>query len=161
MSASPNPSDPPRGAPPRALTRLPLVGPLFASLRQEDPADNPFALAALERHKREGMELAFRARLFAMAVIAIVVPILNPAWDALWYEFLVLCFVLIGYAQRRVAEVGQSGREVGLIVADAYDATILRSADEVPMNGNRRRTQTLRFARTGASRLAGRDDPSV
>ena len=47
MSASPNPSDPPRGAPPRALTRLPLVGPLFASLRQEDPADNPFALAAL------------------------------------------------------------------------------------------------------------------
>ncbi|MGJ3261243.1 MAG: MmcB family DNA repair protein [Rhodospirillales bacterium] len=51
--------------------------------------------------------------------------------------------------------------DVGLIVADAYGAAVLRPAEEFPMNGNRRRAQTLRFARTGASRLAGRDDPAV
>ncbi|MEQ8806833.1 MAG: MmcB family DNA repair protein [Rhodospirillales bacterium] len=43
--------------------------------------------------------------------------------------------------------------DAGLIVADAHDGAILRSADEVPMNGNRRRKQTLNFARAAADRL--------
>lgn len=49
----------------------------------------------------------------------------------------------------------------GLIFADSYEATIVRPALESPMNGNRRRTQTLRFARTGANRLSGRSDPAA
>jgi hypothetical protein len=49
----------------------------------------------------------------------------------------------------------------GLIIADNYEAAIIRPAAQSPMNGNRRRAQTLRFARTGAQRLSGRSDPSV
>ena len=124
MSASPNPSDPPRGAPPRALTRLPLVGPLFASLRQEDPADNPFALAALERHKKQGMALALRARFIAMVIIAATLPFINAQWSVIWYEFLVLGFIGIGLLQQRVARVGQSRAEILLIWADVILMTI-------------------------------------
>ncbi|MEQ9559333.1 MAG: MmcB family DNA repair protein [Rhodospirillales bacterium] len=43
--------------------------------------------------------------------------------------------------------------DAGLIIADAHDGAILRSADEVPVNGNRRRKQTLTFARAAADRL--------
>lgn len=50
--------------------------------------------------------------------------------------------------------------DCGLIVADAYEAAIIRPSSAVPMNGNRRRTQTLCFGRTAASRLAGRADPA-
>lgn len=51
--------------------------------------------------------------------------------------------------------------DCGLIIADNYEAAIIRPAEKSPMNGNRRRTQTLRFARTGAQRLTGRGDPNV
>lgn len=43
--------------------------------------------------------------------------------------------------------------DAGLIVADGHDGAVLRSADETPMNGNRRRKQTLNFARAAADRL--------
>ncbi|MBO6518458.1 MAG: MmcB family DNA repair protein [Rhodospirillales bacterium] len=80
--------------------------------------------------------------------------------DGKWQEYLPYCdffyfAVNPDFPQDRLPD------DVGLIVADTYGAAILRPADEFPMNGNRRRTQTLRFARTGASRLAGRDDPPV
>ena len=48
----------------------------------------------------------------------------------------------------------------GLIVADAFHGAVLRAAAERPMNGNRRRAQLLRFARTGANRLARLLDPA-
>ncbi len=43
--------------------------------------------------------------------------------------------------------------EHGLIIADAYNAIIDQSSMDLTMNGQRRRAQTLRFARTAASRL--------
>ncbi len=49
--------------------------------------------------------------------------------------------------------------EEGLIVADAWDATILREAAERPMNATRRRTQILRFGLTASSRLHAVVDP--
>lgn len=51
--------------------------------------------------------------------------------------------------------------DCGLIIADSHEAAIIRPAEQITMNGNRRRTQTLRFARTGAQRLSGRGDPTV
>ncbi len=47
----------------------------------------------------------------------------------------------------------------GLIVADAWDATILREAEERVMNATRRRTQILRFGLTASSRLHAVVDP--
>lgn len=41
----------------------------------------------------------------------------------------------------------------GLIIADAHDGAVLRPAAETPLNGNRRRKQTLNFARAAADRL--------
>jgi len=78
--------------------------------------------------------------------------------DGKWQEYLPFCdffyfAVNPDFPQEHLPD------DAGLIVADPYGAQILRLAPEVSMNGNRRRTQTLRFARTGASRLAGRDDP--
>jgi hypothetical protein len=49
--------------------------------------------------------------------------------------------------------------DCGLIVADAYHATVVREAVEAPMNASRRRAQTRRFALTAAARLRALLDP--
>jgi len=49
---------------------------------------------------------------------------------------------------------------VGLIVADRFGGTILRSAPETKMNAGRRRAETLRFARKAAARLHHVMDPA-
>ena len=49
--------------------------------------------------------------------------------------------------------------EYGLIIADSFNAVIHRDSPETSINGQRRRAQTLRFARTAASRLENFHDP--
>jgi len=44
--------------------------------------------------------------------------------------------------------------EHGLMVADAFAAAVHRAAPERPINANRRRNQTLRFARQAAAQLS-------
>jgi hypothetical protein len=51
--------------------------------------------------------------------------------------------------------------EHGLMIADAFAAAIVRPAPEAPMNGNRRRAQLLRFARTAAQRHRQATDPRL
>ena len=84
----------------------------------DDVAANRFTQAALERHKREGLELAFRARVIALGVIAVMLPFLNPSWEVLYYELLLLCLVGVGWLQRRVGRVGRSGPELGVLALD-------------------------------------------
>ena len=80
--------------------------------------------------------------------------------DNKWSEYLDFCdFFYFAVAPDFPQDVLPG--EHGLIYADSYEATIVRPAAESLMNGNRRRTQTLRFARTGANRLVGRSDPAV
>lgn len=43
----------------------------------------------------------------------------------------------------------------GLIIADRYDAAIVREAASIPLASSRRRVETLRFARRAARRLLG------
>ncbi len=72
--------------------------------------------------------------------------------DGKWHDYLDFCdwfyfAVPPGFPQDILpADAGQ-------IVADGHDGAVLRSADETPMNGNRRRKQTLTFARAAADRL--------
>jgi hypothetical protein len=47
----------------------------------------------------------------------------------------------------------------GLIVADQYDAEILRPAPTEPLAAARRKAETLRFARRAARRLTALSDP--
>lgn len=49
----------------------------------------------------------------------------------------------------------------GLIIADAYDAEIIRMAPEVKLPPARRRAVTQRFARHAALRLQGLSDPGL
>lgn len=49
--------------------------------------------------------------------------------------------------------------ETGLILADAYDAEILRMGPDSPLAAARRKKLTLKFARNAADRLHGYRDP--
>ena len=49
----------------------------------------------------------------------------------------------------------------GLILADAYDAEIVRMGPETPLAGARRKVMLHKFARHAASRLHGFRDPGV
>lgn len=86
--------------------------------------ENRFAEAALEQHKREGMELAVKARWIAMAVIAIMLPFTNFDPEIIYYECIILVFIVIGWAQLRVARVGQSWAELGLLWCDMMLMTV-------------------------------------
>ena len=84
-----------------------------------------FAEAALERHKREGTVLAVRARWIALAVVAVMLPFINPRLEIIYFEILLLCFALIGWAQLRVGRVGLSKAELLLIFCDLALMTIV------------------------------------
>jgi hypothetical protein len=49
--------------------------------------------------------------------------------------------------------------ETGLILADPYDAEIVRYGPETPLAGARRKSINLKYARTAAARLQGYVDP--
>ncbi len=49
----------------------------------------------------------------------------------------------------------------GLILADAYDAEIVRMGPETPLAGARRKVMVQKFARQAAARLQGFRDPGV
>ncbi|HQU69169.1 MAG TPA: MmcB family DNA repair protein [Albidovulum sp.] len=51
--------------------------------------------------------------------------------------------------------------ETGLIIADGYDAEILRMGPETPLAGARRKAVTQKFARHAALRLQGLRDPGL
>ncbi|MGB3179325.1 MAG: MmcB family DNA repair protein [Albidovulum sp.] len=51
--------------------------------------------------------------------------------------------------------------ETGLIIADAYDAEILRMGPAAPLAGARRKVMMQKFARHAALRLQGFRDPGV
>lgn len=74
--------------------------------------------AALANAKREGLQLAIRARWIALAVIAAMSVVVNPYWDVLYYEAMLLVFALIGWAQLKVGRVGRSRAELFLIFCD-------------------------------------------
>ena len=52
-------------------------------------------------------------------------------------------------------------KECGLMLADQFDAALLREACTAPLNPNRRRALTLRFARIAAARLRRSLDPEA
>ncbi|MEM7685231.1 MAG: adenylate/guanylate cyclase domain-containing protein, partial [Pseudomonadota bacterium] len=88
-------------------------------------AQNKHVAAALEEHKRRGVELAVRARTIAMTTIGLMVLALTPWPEVLYYEVLVGLFILIGLAQRRYARVGTSRAELALLFCDLLLMTII------------------------------------
>lgn len=81
-------------------------------------ARNPHLAEALLVEKMEGQRIATWARIGALSVVALLLVFVNPRIEVLYYEALLVLFVLIGIAQLRAAKVGQSGLEIALILAD-------------------------------------------
>jgi adenylate cyclase len=79
---------------------------------------NPHLMRALEIEKMEGQRIATWARTAALAVVAVLLVFLNPRIEVLYYEALLVLFVIIGIAQLRAARVGQSRMELALICTD-------------------------------------------
>jgi adenylate cyclase len=86
-----------------------------ASRRNTETETVQVAQAALAAAKQEGLQLAVRPRYAALAVIAGLLPIINPNWDQLYYVILLRLFALIGWAQVRVGRVGLSRAELTLL----------------------------------------------
>jgi adenylate cyclase len=70
------------------------------------------AEAALANSKREGLQLAVRARWIALAVIAVTLPISNPNRDVIYYILMLGFFAAIGWAQLKVGKAGRSRPEL-------------------------------------------------
>jgi hypothetical protein len=85
--------------------------------------------------------------------------------DAKWTDYLDYCdrfFWAVPEALARLLDREDKLPErAGLIVADHYDAAIVRDAVVVPLAPARRKSETLRFARRAARRLLGDLDDSV
>lgn len=90
----------------------------------ENP-DNAYTRAILERHKKEGLELAVKSRWVALAVIAVMLPFLNPRPEVLYYEVLILAVAGVGWVQRRVGRVGLSRAELAVSFCDLALMTLI------------------------------------
>ncbi|WP_299664351.1 adenylate/guanylate cyclase domain-containing protein [uncultured Ruegeria sp.] len=97
---------------------------LFVTQPDHFDLNNKYTEAALERNKREGLELAVRARWIAMAFTGLLLIYLNPQWDVLWYHFILLLICANGWLIRRAGRVGQSRTELLLIFVDLLIMTL-------------------------------------
>lgn len=79
--------------------------------------------------------------------------------DAKWPDYRAwcdrLCFAVDAAFPRQLLP-----DDVGLIVADAFDAALLRAAPHHPLAAARRRAQTRQFAQLAARRLEALRDPA-
>lgn len=101
-----------------------------------------------------------------IVIVEIKVSKADLRGDAKWHEYLDYCdryywAVPAGFDLSPFDEAGFRPEISGLIVADRYDAEMLRAATVRPMPAARRKVETLRFARTAARRLLGGLDPGL
>jgi hypothetical protein len=78
--------------------------------------------------------------------------------DRKWSEYLEFCDAFY-FAVPTAFPLALLPTDCGLMVADDYGAEILRRAAAQPMNGSRRRAQTLRLALAAMQRLGRLVDP--
>lgn len=91
---------------------------------QTQIVENQYTEAALARHKREGLDLAIRARWVAMGFIAVFLVFLYPRVEVLFYHGILALLCLNGWFMRRVGVVGQSRKELFLIFLDLLIMTV-------------------------------------
>ena len=101
-----------------------------------------------------------------ITIVEIKVAMADLRGDAKWRDYLDFCdrfywAVPPGPLAAAVEEPCFWPEGTGAIVADRYDAAILREAAHVALAPARRKAETLRFARRAARRLAGDLDPGL
>ena len=101
-----------------------------------------------------------------LVIVEIKVSKADLMGDAKWTDYLDHCdrfyWGLAAHLDRACMETDAFQPErCGLIVADGYDAEILRPAPTVPLNAARRKTEVERLARAALRRQQGFVDPGL
>jgi len=80
--------------------------------------------------------------------------------DVKWPDYRLSCDRLL-FATHAGVPLDIFPEDAGLILADGYDAEVMRPAPEHRLAGATRKAMLLRFGRAAANRLHGLTDPSV
>lgn len=99
-----------------------------------------------------------------LSLVEIKVSLSDLRGDAKWPEYLDYCdefyfAVPAGFPLDDFDTPAFLPDRAGLIIADRFEAAIIRPAPTLPLNATRRKTETLRFARHAAHRLFYHLDP--
>ena len=101
----------------------------------------------------------------ALTIVEIKVSKADLLGDGKWLDYLDYCDRFFWAVPPTLAAICEGERflpgEAGLIVADRYDAAIVREAAHRPLAPARRKAEVLRFARRAARRLSAQIDPSL
>jgi hypothetical protein len=98
-------------------------------------------------------------------IVEIKVAKADLVGDSKWQDYLDYCDRFFWAVPPSLARILDEDRYLpgaaGLIVADRYDAAIIREAATRPLAPARRKAELLRFARRAARRLSAQIDPSL
>ena len=101
----------------------------------------------------------------SFTIVEIKVAKADLVGDCKWTDYLDYCDRFFWAVPTHLALILEEERflpgEAGLIVADRYDAAMVREAAHRPLAPARRKAETLRFARRAARRLSAQIDPSL
>lgn len=101
----------------------------------------------------------------ALTIVEIKVAKADLLGDSKWRDYLDYCDRFYWAVPPSLSVLLEDGRflpgEAGLIVADRYDATLIREASHRPLAPARRKAELLRFARRAARRLSAQIDPTL
>jgi hypothetical protein len=101
-----------------------------------------------------------------LTLVEIKVSMADLRGDRKWPSYLDYCdrffwAVPAGFPLAPFEDSWFDPQRCGLIIADRYDAEIVREASWQALNAARRKAETLRFARVAARRLLGSIDPEL
>jgi hypothetical protein len=136
----------------RGVTRLFCRRDLFAMCEVPLPNGRRADLMAIDAKGR-------------LAIVEIKVSRSDLAGDGKWTDYLDYCDLFYWAVPSHLAGLLEEERflpdTAGVIVADRYDAAVLREAPQRPLAPARRKAELLRFARRAARRLSAQIDPSL
>ena len=100
-----------------------------------------------------------------LTIVEIKVAKADLVGDAKWTDYLDYCDRFFWAVPAHLAGICDGERflpdAAGLIVADRYDAAVVRDAAHRPLAPARRKAELLRFARRAARRLSAQIDPTL
>ena len=136
----------------RGVTRLLCRQDLFAVCEMPLPNGRRADLMAID--SRGGL-----------TIVEIKVAKADLLGDSKWRDYLDYCDRFFWAMPTELARILDEERylpgEAGLIVADRYDAAVIRDAVHRPLAPARRKAELLHFARRAARRLSAQVDPSL
>lgn len=98
-----------------------------------------------------------------LSIVEIKVSAGDLRGDAKWRDYLSYADRFFWAVPPHLATLLDADRfdpaAAGVIVADRFDACVVRDAAWAPLNAQRRKAETLRFARRAAARLLWSNDP--